>query len=76
MLQLMENVYLDLNLEETWNHPDNKGWQVMFGTWSKSPAIRRNWTLTRATFGRRFQYFCHRYLSLPAETEPDGTHHS
>lgn len=27
---LIENVYIDLNLEETWNHLDNKGWRNLF----------------------------------------------
>jgi hypothetical protein len=71
MIQLMENVYLDLNLEQTWGHPDNKGWQVMFTTWSRSPAIQATWKLTRDIFGRRFQYFCNRHLGLTAGP-PEG----
>ena len=27
MIQLMENVYIDLHLEETWDHADNRGWR-------------------------------------------------
>ena len=65
MIQLMENVYVDLNLEETWEHPDNKGWQVMFKMWSASPAIKEAWRSMRSIFGVRFQYFCERRLGLP-----------
>ena len=64
MIQLMENVYLDLNLEETWEHPDNNGWQVMFRTWSKSPELQRVWEMTCPIFGLRFRYFCERHLGL------------
>jgi len=65
MIQLMENVYLDLGLEETWHHPDNRGWQTLFNTWAKSPAIQKTWELTSRTYGLRFQHFCHRQLKLP-----------
>ncbi len=64
MIQLMENVYLDLGLEETWLHPDNHGWRTLFETWAKSPAIRRTWELTSGMYGLRFQHFCHRQFKL------------
>ena len=66
MIQLMENVYLDLGLEDTWLHPDNQGWRTLFDTWSKSPAIQKTWEFTAGTYGLRFQHFCHRQLKLPA----------
>ena len=66
MIQLMENVYLDLGLEETWSHPDNHGWRTMFETWAKSPAIRKTWELTSGMYGLRFQHFCHRQFKLAA----------
>ena len=68
MIQLMENVYLDLGLEETWSHPDNHGWRTMFETWAKSPAIRKTWELTSGMYGLRFQHFCHRQFKLAATT--------
>ena len=67
MLQLMENVYLDLNLEQTWEHADNIGWQRLFARWARSPEIQRTWQLTRRTFGTRFQYFCERQFGLVAD---------
>ena len=66
MLQLMENAYLELRLEETWDHPDSKGWKNMFMTWSKSVAIQKTWAITVDSYGLRFQYFCQRELQLPA----------
>jgi len=65
MLQLMENVYLDLNLEETWDHPDNRGWKEMFQIWAKAGAVRDTWSMTCKTYGTRFRYFCERNLGLP-----------
>jgi hypothetical protein len=70
MLQLMENVYLDLRLEETWDHPDNKGWQKLFRTWAASPGMHQAWLLIDEMFGLRFRYFCERRLGLPGRTTP------
>ena len=71
MIQLMENVYLDLHLEETWEHTDNEGWRAMFKTWAKSPTIRKTWGMTSNTYGLRFRYFCQRRLDLPLTADGD-----
>ena len=65
IIQLMENVYLDLDLENTWKHPDNAGWQEQFRFWARSPAIFKTWQRTSHTFGKRFQHFWKRNLDLP-----------
>jgi hypothetical protein len=65
MIQLMENVYLDLHLEDTWEHADNRGWQALFRSWATSEMVRETWTETGGLFGTRFQYFCERNLLLP-----------
>lgn len=65
MIRLMENVYLDLDLETTWDHADNKGWRTMFELWAASPNLREIWGLTSRTCGLRFRYFCNRCLKLP-----------
>jgi hypothetical protein len=65
LIQLMENVYLDLDFEETWNHPDNKGWRTLFIQWSKSETFRATWKMTHRNYGSRFRYFCDRHLHLP-----------
>ena len=65
MIQLMENAYLDLSLDDTWDHADNRGWQVMFKMWAACKPIRQTWESTSTIFGVRFQYFCNRRLGLP-----------
>ena len=30
LLQLMENVYIDLNLQDDYDHPDNRGWMNLW----------------------------------------------
>jgi hypothetical protein len=71
MIQLMENVYLDLDLEATWDHPDNRGWRAMFTIWARSPLIRRTWLMTSEIYGVRFRYFCARHLDL--QTDPKSS---
>jgi hypothetical protein len=65
LIQLMEDVFLDLRLDEFWEHPDNRGWAMLFTTWAKSPKLRATWTKTRSSFGIRFEYFCGERLGLP-----------
>jgi hypothetical protein len=67
LIQLMENVYLDLRLDDFWSHPDNRGWAILFMRWARSPRFREIWQETRRTFGIRFEYFCEARLGLPRD---------
>src|SRR5213594_189241 len=62
IIQLMENVYIDLNLEENASHPDNEGWKNIFLLWWSSPTFQHAWEISRSTFGSRFQRWCEREL--------------
>lgn len=74
LLQLMENVYLDLKLDENHAHPDNRGWMNLFKHWSGSAMLAATWAVSAATFGARFQSFCRRELGLDVgEIEIDET---
>jgi hypothetical protein len=64
LLQLMENVFLELRLDDFWHHPDNRGWAMVFARWAQSPKFRQVWESARPTYGIRFEYFCNRYLGL------------
>ena len=66
VMQLMESVYHDLQLEQFWKHPDNRGWMNMFRYWSWSPMFRVAWGVTSPTYGTRFATFCETRLDLPA----------
>jgi hypothetical protein len=67
LIQLMENVFLDLRLDDFWSHPDNRGWALLFMRWARSPRFRAIWDRTRRTFGIRFEYFCEARLGLPRD---------
>jgi hypothetical protein len=64
MTSLMEDVYLDLRLEQEYDHPDNRGWMNLFKHWSWAPTFRAAWTINAANHGARFQSFCERHLGL------------
>jgi len=64
MIQLMENVFLDLRLDDFWTHPDNRGWAILFMQWARSHRFRQIWNESRCTFGIRFEHFCAARLGL------------
>jgi hypothetical protein len=70
LLQLMQSVYIDLNLEEEHDHPDNRGWMNLFKHWSWATMLRATYAICCSTFGARFQTFCARRLDL----EPGRPH--
>ena len=61
----MENIYLALNFEQTWDHADNDGWKKQFKIWAAAPVVQKMWELSSETYGIRFRYFCERNLGLP-----------
>lgn len=65
LMQLMESVYHDLDLERTWQHPDNRGWINVFRHWSWAPMFRIAWAASAPTYGARFVAFCEMRLDLP-----------
>ncbi len=64
MIQLMENVYHNLNLEEQYEHPDNRGWMNLFMHWAWAGMFRVTWAICACTYGAKFQRFCERRLKL------------
>ncbi len=64
MIQLMENMYLDLNLEDMHDHPDNRGWMNLFMHWAWSGMFRVTWAISACTFGAKFQKFSEKRLKL------------
>jgi hypothetical protein len=67
LLQLMENVFLDLRLDDFWTHPDNRGWVMLFTMWAKSPKFRAVWKQKKHIFGIRFEYFCGQRLGMETD---------
>lgn len=71
LIQLIENVYADLNLENNWNHPHVEGWRKVFERWARQWAFRRTWKISEGTYAERFRNFYNdrlrgRGLGLPS----------
>ena len=64
MIELMEDVYRDLCLEDNFDHPDNRGWMNLFRHWTGAAMLQAAWTVTASTFEARFQRFCEWRLGL------------
>jgi hypothetical protein len=64
LIQLMEEAFLDLQLDDFWEHPDNRGWAILFMRWARSPRFQSAWKNTHRTYGIRFEYFCAFRLGL------------
>ncbi|MCX6590723.1 MAG: patatin-like phospholipase family protein [Acidobacteria bacterium] len=62
LLQLMEDVYLDLQLETNFDHLSCQGWMEQFREWAASEMMMRVYGATRQTFGAPFQSFYVRRL--------------
>jgi hypothetical protein len=64
MLQLMEDVYLEFQLDEHYDHIDNRGWMNLFQHWSWSGMLGATFAITGSNYDPRFQRFCLRRLGL------------
>jgi hypothetical protein len=64
LIQLMETVFVDLNMDEERSHPHNAGWIEIFRGWAKSPRLQAVWQDSGQTYSSRFQRFCERTLEL------------
>jgi hypothetical protein len=63
LIQLMENVYADLDLEQNHNHPHVTGWMDMFRYWASQNAFNRTWEIAGPTYANRFRNFYHDRLN-------------
>ena len=57
LIQLMENVYTDLDLEQYHEHPHVVGWMTVFKQWAGQDAFERTWAISKDTYAKRFQNF-------------------
>ena len=57
LIQLMENVYFDLRLEENHDHPEVAGWMSVFRNWVVQREFQDTWLRSRTTYNQRFQRF-------------------
>ena len=65
-IQLMEDVYVDLNLEDDAQrkHQQNRGWMVLFKLWKTGAVMNAVWKDLGGTYGAAFGRF---FDTLPSE---------
>ncbi len=65
-MQLMENVFLALQLDKPYNrdHHRNRGWMNLFRRWAEAPFFRWSWVVSIGTYSLGFQMFCEDVLKL------------
>lgn len=64
-IQLMENVWMALEMDRYYNHPDNRGWMNLFRRWARSETFRMVWSINKGLYGRNFKEFAEARLNLP-----------
>jgi hypothetical protein len=57
LIQLMENVYADLDLECNFAHPHVEGWMRVFRGWVTQQPFQRTWAISESTYAERFRNF-------------------
>jgi hypothetical protein len=64
IVQLMENVFLDLDLAYHAEHEDHQGWMAAFRFWAQNQHIQAAWEASKSTYGDRFQTFWNQQIKL------------
>jgi GNAT superfamily N-acetyltransferase len=76
-IQLMEQVYLAVNLDEFHGHALNRGWMNLFRRWTSSATFRMFWPTLCGMYSRQFVHFADQHLNLCLDhvvtLEPMGT---
>ena len=59
-IQLMEDAYFSLRLDQYANAHDNRGWMNLFRTWAKSETFRRHFQQLQTMYSNDFvTFYCH-----------------
>src|SRR5262249_53933054 len=62
MLQVMEDVWVGLQLDDYADYPLYAGWLEVFRRWTGSRIFRRHWQTLKAEYSEGFVRFCNRLL--------------
>ena len=76
VLQLMEDVWLSVNLERYWSHPLNEGWMNYFHRWAGTPSFRRWWPVLAPVYSAGFRAFVLEHFAIQnvdCQTIPSGS---
>jgi hypothetical protein len=57
IFQIMEDVWLVLNLDNNWDHPQNRGWKRVFVLWTHNELFADNWEALKGEYSESFVHF-------------------
>jgi hypothetical protein len=57
MLDLMQRLFIELDLEHDRDHPHNAGWMMILSKWAGHEAVVKAWEASESSYGRRFRRF-------------------
>ncbi len=63
-IQLMEQVYLAVHLDEFHAHALNRGWMNLFRRWTSTPTFRLFWPTLCGMYSQQFVRFAEQHLNL------------
>ncbi|MBV9037520.1 MAG: hypothetical protein JO182_23725, partial [Acidobacteriaceae bacterium] len=71
LIQLMQQVFHDLNLEDAraWDDPHVSGWITIFKYWVQQNHIRETWSITQGTYSPRFREFYNKVYEISRNKE-------
>ncbi|HEX5071124.1 MAG TPA: GNAT family N-acetyltransferase [Vicinamibacterales bacterium] len=76
VLQLMEDTWVQCELDTLWNHPLNLGWMNVFARWATAPTFQMWWPVLSPMYGSGFLRFMRErfpILALTASASDPGT---
>ena len=71
MFQLMEDVYVAVQLDENYRKCGQIGWMNTFHNWLSSKTVRQNWSSMQRQFGAPFQIFVAQKI-IPKQPMPSN----
>ena len=72
--QLMEDVWLNVDLDLRWANPSNEGWMNYFQRWASVPSFRTWWPILRPLYEPRFRDFVNARFDLHLNEPARGEH--
>lgn len=68
IINLMETVWVNLDLDRSWAQPFNRGWVNEFRRWTAAADFQACWPILRGEYSPGFVRFCERQLNAPIVT--------
>ncbi|HYH69423.1 MAG TPA: hypothetical protein VD866_32310 [Urbifossiella sp.] len=66
VLDVMQTVWMGMELDGSFSHPLQSGWMGSFRRWAAAATFQKYWPVVRGEYSRDFVRFCERVLNLPA----------